>query len=413
MKAEIITIGDEILIGQVIDTNSAWMAEHFNDAGITVERISSIADKPEELCAMLDHRIGKVPLLVLTGGLGVTSDDATKETLTDYFGTALQFHEPTWDHIVGLFASIGKVPVELNREQAMVPEHCTLLFNRLGTAPGMMFEKDGTRIVSLPGVPYEMKRMVQQELLPLIAGDVAQHVKHQTYFVVGMPESELAQVVEPLLQDFPEAVQLAYLPKPGLVRLRLSIVGVDEVSMEADLKMASDQLKAALGQKLHGNQNANIEAYLGEQLLKGGYTMGTAESCTGGGIASLLVSVAGSSRYFNGGIVAYANEVKENVLGVPLNTLEKHGAVSEAVVRAMAEGAKSALNVDFSVAVSGVAGPGGGTPDKPVGTVWISVAGPARVVAQKYSFGRSRTANIEKTVYAALELMLKEVDNLL
>ena len=411
MKAEIITIGDEILIGQIVDTNSAWIGQTFNLEGIEISRINSITDTAEAIIDALEGLLPTTELVIMTGGLGPTKDDLTKQTLARYFGAQMVFREDVWEHIVKLFEGFGRKPVERNKFQAEVPENCEVLFNQKGTAPGMLFRHEGRRIVSLPGVPYEMKGIIKDELLPLLQDEIDYQIKHKTLFVVGIPESVLADQIEPHESKFPENIKLAYLPKPGLVRLRLTARGKSADNLNADLEAAARVLKEAVGDPLMDGSNSAIEKYLGEVLTQKGLTVGTAESCTGGGIGATLVSVSGSSAYFEGSIVAYSYDIKETLLGVDHKTIVEKGAVSEEVVRQMSEGARVKLNVDFAVAVSGIAGPGGGTPDKPVGTSWIAIAGPTRTITEKFVFGKVRERNIQKTIFAALNLLLKEVED--
>ena len=411
MKAEIITIGDEILIGQIVDTNSAWIGQTFNLEGIEISRINSITDTAEAIIDALEGLLPTTELVIMTGGLGPTKDDLTKQTLARHFGAQMVFREDVWEHIVKLFEGFGRKPVERNKFQAEVPENCEVLFNQKGTAPGMLFRHEGRRIVSLPGVPYEMKGIIKDELLPLLQDEIDYQIKHKTLFVVGIPESVLADQIEPHESKFPENIKLAYLPKPGLVRLRLTARGKRADNLNADLEAAARVLKESVGDPLMDGSNSAIEKYLGEVLTQKGLTVGTAESCTGGGIGATLVNVSGSSAYFEGSIVAYSYDIKETLLGVDHKTIVEKGAVSEEVVRQMSEGARVKLNVDFAVAVSGIAGPGGGTPDKPVGTSWIAIAGPTRTITEKFVFGKVRERNIQKTIFAALNLLLKEVED--
>ena len=411
MKAEIITIGDEILIGQIVDTNSAWLGQVLGEEGIEVTRINSISDTAEAIVDAVDHVYPDTELVILTGGLGPTKDDLTKQTLTKYFNTELVFREDIWQHIVKLFAGFGRLPVDRNKLQALVPASCEVLFNHKGTAPGMLFRKGNLRIVSLPGVPYEMKALVSDELLPLLREEINYQILHKTLFVVGVPESVLADKIEPVDDQFAASVKLAYLPRPGMVRLRLTARGKKEDDLSADIEAATALLRTALGDDLMDGSSQPIEHYIGTLLKKKGLTVGTAESCTGGGIGAVLVSAPGSSSYFEGSIVAYSYGIKETMLGVDHEVLVKKGAVSEEIVRQMSEGAREKLGVDFSIAVSGIAGPGGGTEDKPVGTSWISVAGPHRTIAEKFVFGKVRERNIQKTIFAALNLLVKEVED--
>ena len=411
MKAEIITIGDEILIGQIVDTNSAWLGTVLNEEGIEVTRINSISDTPEAIVEAIEGLYAETQLVIVTGGLGPTKDDLTKQTLAKYFNSEMVFREDVWEHIVQLFKGFGREPVERNKQQALVPEACEVLFNHKGTAPGMLFRKGDVRIVSLPGVPYEMKALVSNELLPLLREEIDYQILHKTLFVVGVPESVLADKIEPFDEEFPGSIKLAYLPRPGMVRLRLTSRGKRSDNLEADIDAATAVLRKALGGDLMDGSSKPIEHYVGQLLKEKGLTVGTAESCTGGGIGAALVSVSGSSAYFEGSVVAYSYDIKETLLGVDHDTIVSKGAVSEEVVRQMSEGARKKLGVDFAVAVSGIAGPGGGTPDKPVGTSWISIAGPERTIAEKFVFGKVRERNIQKTIFAALNLLVKEVED--
>lgn len=411
MKAEIITIGDEILIGQIVDTNSAWLGSTLNDEGIEVTRINSISDTAEAIVGAMENLYADTRLVIMTGGLGPTKDDLTKQTLAEYFGSELVFKEAVWEHIKELFAGFGRTPVERNKQQAMVPEVCEVIFNHKGTAPGMLFRHNGRIIVSLPGVPFEMKALVSDGLLPLLRDEIDYQIIHHTMFVVGIPESVLADKIEPHDHLFPASVKLAYLPKPGLVRLRLTARGKKNDDLRADINASIAVLRTALGEDLMDGSNKPIEEYVGELLLSKGLTVGTAESCTGGGIGAALVSVPGSSAYFEGSVVAYSYDIKETALGVDHNIILTKGAVSEEVVVQMARGAREKLRVDFAVAVSGIAGPGGGTPEKPVGTSWIAVAGPNGIATEKFIFGKNRERNIQKTIFAALNMLVKEVED--
>ena len=411
MKAEIITIGDEILIGQIVDTNSAWLGTVLNEEGIEVTRINSISDTPEAIIEAVEGLYPETQLVIMTGGLGPTKDDLTKQTLAKYFGSEMVFREDVWEHIVQLFKGFGREPVERNKQQALVPEACEVLFNHKGTAPGMLFRKGEVRIVSLPGVPYEMKGLVSNELLPLLREEIDYQIIHKTLFVVGVPESVLADKIEPFESEFPGSIKLAYLPRPGMVRLRLTSRGKRNDDLQAEVDAATGVLRKALGDALMDGSSKPIERYVGILLQEKGLTVGTAESCTGGGIAAALVNVPGSSAYFEGGLVAYSYGIKETLLGVDHSTIVEKGAVSEEVVRQMSEAARKNLGVDFAVAVSGIAGPGGGTPDKPVGTSWISIAGPELTIAEKFVFGKVRERNIQKTIFAALNLLVKEVED--
>jgi nicotinamide-nucleotide amidase len=411
VKAEIITIGDEILIGQIVDTNSAWLGQVLGEEGIEVNRINSIADTSGAIVNALEGLYPETELVLMTGGLGPTKDDLTKQTLARYFGAEMIFRDDVWEHIVQLFKGFGRTPVERNKFQAEVPANCEVLFNHKGTAPGMLFRHEGRRIVSLPGVPYEMKALISDGLFPMLREEIDYQIVHKTLFVVGVPESVLADKIEPHDHKFPPSVKLAYLPRPGMVRLRLTARGSRQDNLDADIQTCVEVLREALGNDLMDGSSKPIEHYIGTLLKDKGLTVGTAESCTGGGIGAALVTVPGSSAYFEGSIVAYSYDIKETLLGVDHLTLVEKGAVSDEIVRQMAEGARKKLGVDFAVAVSGIAGPDGGTPDKPVGTSYISVAGPLRTTAEKFVFGKVRERNIQKTIFAALNLLVKEVED--
>jgi nicotinamide-nucleotide amidase len=354
VKAEIITIGDEILIGQIVDTNSAWLGTVLNEEGIEVTRINSISDTPEAIIEAVEGLYPETQLVIMTGGLGPTKDDLTKQTLAKYFGSDMVFREDVWEHIVQLFKGFGREPVERNKQQALVPEACEVLFNHKGTAPGMLFRKGDVRIVSLPGVPYEMKGLISNELLPLLRAEIDYQIIHKTLFVVGVPESVLADKIEPFESEFPASIKLAYLPRPGMVRLRLTSRGKRNDDLQSEVEAATLVLRKALGDALMDGSSKPIERYVGILLQEKGLTVGTAESCTGGGIAAALVNVPGSSAYFEGGVVAYSYGIKETLLGVDHATVVEKGAVSEEVVRQMSEAARKNLDVDFAVAVSGI-----------------------------------------------------------
>ncbi len=411
MFGEIVSIGDELLIGQVVNTNAAWISSRLNDAGIQVIRITAIPDRPEAISGALDEASERADIILMTGGLGPTRDDITKQSLCDYFKTRLVFKEEVADHIRNLFAHRGLSLNDLNMGQARVPEGCTVLPNQQGTAPGMWFEKGGKIYVSLPGVPFEMMTLISEEVIPRLRSRFPNlnRLVHRTVYTQGIPESILAQRIEAWEDSLPANIKLAYLPRAGMVRLRLSGSGLPEEELNAMIDEALGRLEALIPGELFGEGEVNLEVVIGQLLAKSRQTLSTAESCTGGYIAHLITSVAGSSEYYAGSVVAYSNTVKEEVLGVPQKLLQAHGAVSEAVVRAMAEGVSRRLGTDYAIATSGVAGPGGGTPEKPVGTTWIAVKTPARTVAEKYLFGKSRERNIERAALTALNMLRKEL----
>jgi nicotinamide-nucleotide amidase len=406
MKAEIITIGDEILIGQIVDTNSAWIADRFNMNGIEIYQITSVHDEHNHIIEALDNAAENVDLVVITGGLGPTQDDITKNTLCEYFNTKLVFHEKTFEHIKKRFVARGIDMNKLNRDQALVPEDCTVLFNKAGTAPGMWFEKGGTIFVSMPGVPFEMKYLVENELLPrLLASGKTKAIYHKTVLTQGLPESMLARKIESWENALPENIKLAYLPSPVSVRLRLSAMGESKSELQSAVEAEIEKLKQIIPENIFGYNTETLAEVIGRDLTETGDKLAVAESCTGGFISHLITSVPGSSAFFNGAVTAYSNQIKETVLNVNSETLEQFGAVSEQVAKEMAKGVKALLKTDYSVATTGIAGPTGGTEEKPVGTVWIAVAGKNAVIAKKFVFGNNRERNIIRSSQTALQML--------
>ena len=408
MKAEIITIGDEILIGQIIDTNSAWIAGQFNLHGIEIYQITSVHDDRNHIMEALQQAEEKVDLVILTGGLGPTKDDITKKVLCEYFKTKLVFHEPTFEHIKERFKNRNIDLNKLNRDQALVPEKCTVIPNKTGTAPGMWFEKNDTIFVSVPGVPFEMKNLVENEILPRLENNgKTKAIYHKTVLTQGLPESMLAGKIEKWEDALPENIKLAYLPNPMAVRLRLSAIGENKNQLKKQVESEIEKLQKIIPENIFGYDTETLAGVVGKLLKEKGKTLAVAESCTGGYISHLITSVAGSSGWYNGGVTAYSNQIKQNFLSVSTEPLEKYGAVSEQVVREMATGAREKLNADFAVATSGIAGPTGGTDEKPVGTVWIAVAGPDKTIAEKYIFGDNRERNIIRSSQTALQMLRK------
>lgn len=406
MKADLITIGDEILIGQIIDTNSAWMARKLNDEGIAVRQITSISDDHDHMLETLTDTSDKVDLVLITGGLGPTKDDRTKDAICQFFDTQLVSDENVLKHIEALLAPRGVQMNGLNRDQALVPESAVVLHNRMGTAPGLWMEKDGCVFVFMPGVPFEMKTLVTEQILPCIRTRFkTTPIIHRTVLSQGLPESMLAERIADWEDNLPPFIKLAYLPNPMHIRLRLSASGEDRDMMNRVLDEKVEELLEIIPEQVFGFEDETLTGNIGKMLKQRNQTVGTAESCTGGNIAHFFTSDAGSSDYFRGSVVAYSNEVKEKVLGVPEKVLIEHGAVSAEVVEAMATGARKVLNVDYVVATSGVAGPTGGTPEKPVGLVWIAVAGPDGVISKKYNFGNDRGRNIVRSSQSALNLL--------
>ena len=410
MKAEIITIGDEILIGQIIDTNSAWIAEQFNLNGIEIYQITSVHDDHDHIMEALKNAEEKVDLVIMTGGLGPTKDDITKKSLCEYFNTKLVLHEPSFQHIKERFTRLNIDMNKLNRDQALVPESCVVLPNDEGTAPGLWLEKNNTIFISLPGVPFEMKYLVEFEVFPrLLKSGRTKAIYHKTVLTQGIPESMLAEKIENWENELPGNVKLAYLPSPMAVRLRLSAMGTDKSVLETLVETEIEKLKLIIPAYIFGYNNETMAEVIGRILKQNGKTLSVTESCTGGYISHLITSVAGSSQYYNGSVTAYSNEVKEQILGVSHKTLLEFGAVSEQVAREMAIGARQVLNSDFAVATTGIAGPDGGTDEKPVGTIWIAVAGEDKVIARKYVFGNNRERNILRSSQTALQLLRKVI----
>jgi nicotinamide-nucleotide amidase len=409
MDTEIITIGDELLIGQVIDTNSAWMGEQLEKEGFRVVRKTTVGDAEPNISEAIDEAMKRVNLVLLTGGLGPTKDDITRHTLCRYFDSGLHFSEEVYEDILQLFNHSGRAMNALTRGQAMVPDRCTVIRNRAGTAPCTWFERGGKVLVSMPGVPYEMEWLMTNEIIPRLKQAFRQdmYIRHHTVWVSGYAESELALKLADFEAELPPFMKLAYLPQPGLVRLRLSACAGSREEALQPVAAQREKLLALLAGHILAEEDRPPEALIGDALLARGLTMGAAESCTGGRIAAMITSTAGCSRYFAGGIVSYSNEAKHRALGVSEQDLQKHGAVSRTVAEQMALGAIRALGCDCAVATSGIAGPGGGTPGKPVGTVWIAAARQERLVSECYRFGTMREANIVRASNTALLMLLK------
>jgi nicotinamide-nucleotide amidase len=408
ITVSIITIGDELLIGQVIDTNSAWMAQQLNKAGLWVQHRVAVGDVWEDIWQALDEEGARSHVVLITGGLGPTADDITKPLLCEYFGGKLVMDEATLQHVTYLFEQVFKRTgplLERNRKQAEVPDVCTVLKNNNGTAPGMLFEKDGKIYISMPGVPHEMKGLMADHVLPLLKAKYAlPFIDHRTALTVGMGESMLAELIKDWEEALPAFVKLAYLPNYGMVRLRLTASGEKE-TVEKVLNEEFNTLKQLVSNILVADEDIPMEQVVGRLLKKLNKTVTTAESCTGGNIAHLITSVPGSSAYFYGGVVSYDNRVKQQVLGVKAETLETFGAVSEETVREMVTGVLAAMQTDYAVAVSGIRGPDGGTPDKPVGTVWVAVGNHEKTDTKKLHFRFDRARNIELTSINALNLL--------
>ena len=408
MKATLINIGDELLIGQVVNTNASWMAEKLNDVNVEVERIVTVADNPREIIDALENELHFADVVILTGGLGPTKDDMTKQVLCRFFDAKMVVHQPTLKHVKHYFEMRGLPFSELNHHQADVPDCCTVLFNEVGTAPGMWFEKSGKIIVSLPGVPSEMMFLMTKYVLPQLEARHADVViLHHTILTQGIGESFLADLIADWENHLPDGFKLAYLPQAGLVRLRLTARGTEKMNLHKKMADELEKLSDLIQPYFVGESNDTLELIVNKLFTKNRLTLAVAESCSGGALAAKIVSVAGSSAYFKGGLVAYSNEIKESMLGVSKETLAQFGAVSQQTVEAMAKGCRERFGVDYAVATTGIAGPTGGSDEKPVGTVWIGVASPSGVTAQKYQLGNDRPKVIERTVNQLLGDLIK------
>jgi len=408
MYLDIITIGDEILIGQIVDTNSAWMAQKLNDEGINVRQITSISDDPQHIVEAFNESSRKAKVVLVTGGLGPTKDDKTKDTICEYFGTKLVHNDAVLKNVEDLLSKRGISLNRLNRDQALVPERSRVFQNKLGTAPGLLLEKNGCTFVFMPGVPFEMKYLMEFEILPYLRENYqTSTIFHRTVLTQGLPESMLAERISTWEDALPEYIKLAYLPSPQGVRLRLSARGLAQKVMESEVTKQITALQQLIAPNIYGFDEESPAASIGKLLIEKGWTVSTAESCTGGSIARLFTENPGSSAYFKGTIVAYANEIKSKLLNVDEELLLKHGAVSREVVEKMAMESCKLLETDFSIATSGIAGPGGGTEEKPVGTVWIAVAHRDKVTSQLFNFGNDRERNIVRTGQNALFMLRK------
>mgnify|MGYP003310063792 CR=1 FL=1 len=436
MRAEIITIGDELLIGQVVDTNSAWMAQRLNEVGISLYQITSVHDNREHILKALDEAFSRADIVLTTGGLGPTKDDITKHVMCEYFGTTLVEDPQVRAHIHDLYKDRPEALNRLTATQWLVPQTATILTNRVGSAPIMVFQKNTSEtsrtvrtsstegakfLIAMPGVPHEMKIAMTEQVLPYLAttseadlqrsdllSAAQRSIIHRTILVSGIPESKLAILIEDWENALPSSIHLAYLPKDGIIRLRLSSYGE---ATEAEIQSHIDTLLPLISDYLLATEDISLEALAGRLLKQQGMTIATAESCTGGRLAAALNAQSGSSAYYMGSVVAYDNSVKTNILGVSPETLNTDGAVSESTVRQMAEGVRTLLHTDYAIATSGIAGPTGGTPDKPVGTVWIAWATPKGTQAQCFHFGAARERE-QITLRAVTEALVRLVKTL-
>lgn len=413
MKAEIITIGDEILIGQIIDTNSAWIANELNLIGIDVVRKTSVSDNKNEIIKAIDYAKSTSDIILLTGGLGPTNDDYTKETLAEYYKVELIENAEVLKHISQLITKNVGVLNQRNIDQAKVPANCIVIHNSVGTAPGMWFNDGNKIIISMPGVPFEMKEMMTSAILPKLKNlNTDSVIIHKIILTQGIPESRLAEVLESWENNLPREIKLAYLPSPGLIKLRLSARGNNKAYLQDLIDEQVTKIQQVIPGTICGYDSELLEEVVGNLLLKTGKTLSIAESCTGGYISQLITSIPGSSAYFKGSIVAYSNEIKENILNVSKSNIDIYGAVSKQVVEEMATGIRRIYNTDYSIATSGISGPAGGSIEKPVGTTWIAIADKDGVISMKYTFGDHRGRNIARASLTALNMLQKRINGI-
>ena len=412
MLAEIITIGDEILIGQIVDTNSAWMAQQLNLSGISVKQITSVSDDKQHILDALKEAENRVDIILITGGLGPTKDDITKNTLRNYFNCGWRFDEDVLEDVTRIFTKYGREVTEVNRLQAQVPDICTTIRNSNGTAPAMWFDKNGKVFVSMPGVPHEMKGIMQNDVIPMLCKKFkTPFILHRTILTQGVGESMLAELISDWEDNLPENFKLAYLPAIGSVRLRLTGIGKSETELKSLAEERIEKLKLLISEHIFGYENDSLEEIIGKHLRERNQTLSTAESFTGGAISAAITKIPGSSDYFQGTIVCYANQIKVNDLGVSESDLINFGAVSKKVAEQMAIGVKQKFNTDYAIATTGIAGPSGGSEAKPVGTVWIAIATPGEVLSVKFNFGEQRIAIIQRATLTALNMLRKEIIN--
>ncbi len=406
IKAEIITIGDEILIGQIIDTNSSWIGQELSKIGVSVVHRTSVSDSEQDIVDALNEAKNRADIIILTGGLGPTKDDITKLTLCNYFNSSLAINEKVLEWVTKIFSNRKLPMIDTNKNQAMVPEICEVLFNKSGTAPGMWFDVDDKIYISMPGVPFEMKTIFTEEAIPKLKQKfLFPVIIHRTIQTTSIGESFLAKKIEDWENDLPSHIKLAYLPSVGQVRLRLSGLGEDHDKLNEEMKIIITALYHIIGEYIFGVEDDTLQKSVGELLHKKNKTLSTAESCTGGYISHLITSVPGSSSYYIGSIISYSNEIKTHELNVDENILNTHGAVSKECVSKMAEQIRIKFNTDYAIATSGIAGPDGGTLDKPLGTVWIAVSSKTETIARTYNMGDNRERTIQRTALEGLDLL--------
>ena len=412
MNCCIVTIGDELLIGQVVDTNSAFIGQEMSKLGVRVHSRISVGDREEDILNALEQAQQIVDIILITGGLGPTKDDITKNVLCKFFGAKLVVNEEVLHDVKEIFTRLNRPMLETNLKQAEVPDNCLVLKNKNGTAPGMWFKKENKIFVSMPGVPYEMKAMLTESVIPELKKTFSfPHIIHRTIMTCGIGESFLAELIKDWEENLPTHFRFAYLPSLNQLRLRMTVTGDDEAKLKQEIEEQERKLIPLIDKYVFGFDDEPLESVIGKMLLERKANIALAESCTGGYIAHKLTSISGSSAYFDGSLITYSYDAKENFLGVTHDTLLHHGAVSEETVREMVAGVKKKFNTTYAIAVSGIAGPDGGTPDKPVGTVWIALATPKEIIARKFFFHRNRIQNIEMTSVAALNMLRMEILN--
>ncbi len=414
MKATIVTIGDEILIGQIVDTNSSYIAKALDKIGVQTHEMLSISDDKQHILNTFTSLQNKVDLVIITGGLGPTKDDITKHTFCEYFEDKLVVNKAVEAHVIQLIEGFYKRPItQLNRDQALVPSKCEVLFNQMGTAPGMWMKKENTVYISLPGVPYEMKHIVDNEIIPKVVKEYKRpYFVHKTILTYGQGESLIAERIEDWENNLPEFIKLAYLPNPGRVRLRLTARGSDKTVLETAIQQNVESLTQIIGDIIVGfDEEETLEVVLGRLLKQHGKTIATAESCTGGKIAQMITSVAGSSQYFRGSVVSYATDTKVSVLGVSQDTINKYTVVSAEVAQEMARGIKHLMQTDYAIATTGNAGPSKGDADAEVGVVFIALATPDGILTEEFNFGQPREKVIDRAANKALEMLQKAILN--
>ncbi len=405
MNCSIITIGTELLIGQVLDTNSVWLGKSLADIGVQIVSKISVSDDRADLLKAFQRAEEDAELILITGGLGPTKDDITKQVLAEYFGVDLYFDEGQYERIKAFFQQLNRSITDAHRQQCYFPSNVELLENNMGTAAGMLFRHHNKRFISMPGVPYEMKYIMEHSVLPLLAQESEKSIVHKTILTAGVGETVLAKKIEDIEDQLPPHLSLAYLPGLGRVRVRISGASENEAALKKEIDDISDKIVDRFGHYVFGFDEDSLAKKVGRQLMDKGYMLGLAESCTGGSVAKLITSVPGSSKYFQGSVVSYSYDLKESLLQVQKDTLLNTGAVSEETVLEMVRGAIKLLNVDVAVSISGIAGPGGGTPDKPVGTVWLCVGDKDKQFTKKLSLSKDREKNVEYSSNAALNML--------